>query len=133
MNIRRIIGPFVLAWLTVCACTAKQHITASDSVLLQRIYAYAEPLRKDLEGQQMNVYSRFMINTLKKNRLLRKREAVLPSLFLRIWTRAWTRIQPLLPVNGRSSSISLKALSKQTRKGISTRRWLKVMRSRMTR
>lgn len=70
MNIRRIIGPFVLAWLTVCACTAKQHITASDSVLLQRIYAYAEPLRKDLEGQQMNVYSRFMINTLKKNRLL---------------------------------------------------------------
>lgn len=57
-------------WLAAAPCMGKQQKAQSDSLLLQRIYAYAEPLRKEIVGQQMNVYSRFMVNTLKKNKLL---------------------------------------------------------------
>ena len=57
-------------WFFSTTGKAWQHTTSEDSLLLQRIYAYSKPFDDQLKGVEMNVYSRFVLTTKKKNKLL---------------------------------------------------------------
>ena len=65
----------MIVWfLIVCFATTfsakAQRAEPSDSLLLERVYSYEKGLREELQGKEMNVYSRFKLHTLKKNKLL---------------------------------------------------------------
>ena len=70
LKIRESIAWVLTVWLAATLSAKAQRVETSDSLLLQRIYTYDKDLRPELQEKQMNVYSRYKIRTLKKNKLL---------------------------------------------------------------
>ena len=70
LSIGKTIAWILTLWLAATLSAQAQQAKTRDSLLLQRIYNYDKNFREELKDKQMNVYSRFKLHTLKKNKLL---------------------------------------------------------------